>query len=199
MLLLTRIARYSRLLNLQTAMRSVLHVLFAILELMLNTTANLYDQYTDRVRAATVSFHDYGGVHAFSGAIATVKCFEDNSYVRISLEEPGEGRILLVDGGQSMRCALLGDKLAQLAYDNGWSGLIINGCIRDSEIIRTISIGVKALATCPVKSEKKNLGETGVHLHFAGLTFKPGQYIYADCDGVLLAEKMLEQPASGEA
>lgn len=163
------------------------------LNLMNNTTADLCDQYADQVQAAAVSsFRDYGGAAAFSGMVATVKCFEDNSCVRASLEEPGEGRVLLVDGGSSMRCALLGDKLARLACDNGWSGVIVNGCIRDSKILRTIAIGVKALASCPVKSEKKNLGEAGVKLHFAGLTFKPGQYIYADRDGVLLAEKALE-------
>lgn len=158
---------------------------------MLNTTADLYDRYSKQVQVATGGFCDYGGIYAFSGIIATVQCFEDNSLVRASLEKPGHGHVLLVDGGQSRRCALLGDQLAQLAYNNGWSGLIINGCIRDSEIIKKIAIGVKALATCPAKSDKKNLGQTDVPLHFAGLRFTPGHYVYADRDGVLIAEEEL--------
>ena len=159
---------------------------------MEKSTPDLYDQHADLVQVATSAFRDYGGVRAFCGVIATVQCFEDNSLVRASLEQPGKGQVLLVDGGQSMRCALLGDRLAQLAHDNGWSGLVINGCIRDSGIIQTIAIGVKALACCPAKSKKRNLGQSGVELHFAGLNFRPGQYVYADQDGILVADKALE-------
>lgn len=115
---------------------------------MLNTTADLYDRHPEQVQVATSGFCDYGGVYAFWGTIATVQCFEDNSLVRSSLEQPGQKRVLVVDGGRSVRCALLGDQLARIAHTNGWSGLIINGCIRDSEIIKTIDIGIKAVGTC---------------------------------------------------
>ena len=157
------------------------------------STADLYDLHSDRVQVCTGSFCDYGGTDAFAGVIETVRCFEDNSQVRASLERPGKGRVLLVDGGASKRCALLGDKLAQLACDNAWSGIIVNGCIRDSAIIRTIAIGVKALGTCPAKSEKRNLGETNVEVHFGGLNYRPGCYLYADRDGILIAETALSE------
>jgi regulator of ribonuclease activity A len=121
----------------------------------------------------------------------TVKVFEDNSLVRSALEESGEGRILVVDGGGSMRCALLGDQLAELAEENDWAGVIVNGCIRDSAAIAEIPIGVKAIGVHPLKSVKRGVGERDIPVRFAGVTFLPGHYIYADEDGLLVSEKPL--------
>ena len=115
-------------------------------------TTDLCDEFADRLQVAEPIFGDYGNELMFSGPIVTLKVFEDNSLVRAALEEPGEGRVLVVDGGGSMRCALLGDQLAELAEENDWAGVVVNGCIRDSAAIADISIGVKALGVHPLKS-----------------------------------------------
>lgn len=154
-------------------------------------TADLYDQYGDILQVATPMFNNYGGRKQYSGAISTVKCHEDNSLVRTALEEAGEGRVLVVDGGGSLRCALLGDMLAELGIKNGWSGIIVYGCIRDSAAISQMDIGVKGLNTNPKKSVKKDIGEREVPVSFAGVSFIPGHYIYADEDGFLVSEKQL--------
>ncbi len=154
-------------------------------------TADLYDEHGDSLQVATPMFNDYGGNRMFFGAIATVKCHEDNSFVRSTLEQPGEGRVLVVDGGGSLRCALLGDMLAELAIKNGWSGVIIYGCIRDSAAIGNMEIGVKALNTNPKKSVKKEIGECGITVTFAGVDFVPGYYLYADEDGVVVSKNKL--------
>ncbi|MBL8251882.1 MAG: ribonuclease E activity regulator RraA, partial [Candidatus Competibacter sp.] len=114
-------------------------------------TTDLCDEFSDRLQVAEPLFGDYGGEALFCGSIATLKVFEDNSLVRTALEEPGKGRVLVVDGGGSMRCALLGDQLAELAEENDWVGVVVNGCIRDSAAIAEIGIGVKALGVHPLK------------------------------------------------
>jgi regulator of ribonuclease activity A len=134
---------------------------------------------------------DYGGNTSFYGSLATVKVFEDNVLVREALETAGQGRVLVVDGGGSTRCALVGDRLAQLAYENGWTGIIVDGCIRDSDEISRIPIGVKARHAVPKKSAKRGAGERDVPVRFAGLTFTPGDYLYADPDGIIVAERDL--------
>ena len=134
-------------------------------------------------------FKDLGGNLAFSGEVATVKCFENNPLVRKALEEDGRGRVLVVDGGASRRCALLGDNIAEMAYKNGWSGIIINGCIRDSADIARMPLGVKAITTYPLKSSKRDLGLRDVAVTFAGATFRPGDWVHADGDGVLVSKK----------
>lgn len=151
-----------------------------------HATTDISDALGDAARVAAPVFTDYGGRKAFSGQITTVKCFEDNSLVRQALETPGEGRVLVVDGSGSTNCALLGDMLASLALNNGWAGIVVNGCIRDSAEIAGIGIGVKALATHPRKSRKQGLGERDVPLAFAGIEFKPGEYLYADPDGIVV-------------
>lgn len=156
----------------------------------MNTT-DLSDKYPDLVAIPEPIFGDFGGVEVFSGPIATVKTFEDNTLVRATLETPGMGRVLVVDGGGSMRCALLGDNLARLAIDNGWAGVVVNGCIRDAAAIGDMPIGVKALATHPRKSAKQNYGWTGVPVEFAGVAFAPGHYLYADLDGIVVAPHAL--------
>ena len=150
-------------------------------------TADLCDDNSDQLSVATPMFRDFGKRISFGGPIATVKCFEDNSLVRQQLETAGNGRVLIIDGGGSMRCAMVGDLLAKLGADNDWSGIIVYGCIRDSGVIATIDIGVKAMATHPLKSVKKGVGEIDVPVHFADVDFIPGQYVYADEDGVILS------------
>lgn len=153
---------------------------------MTQATTDISDALGDAARVAAPIFSDYGGRKGFSGQIATVKCFEDNTLVRQALEEAGEGRVLVVDGGGSTNCALLGDMLASLALRNGWAGIVVNGCIRDSAEIASIDIGVKALATHPRKSRKQGLGDREVRVDFAGIEFKPGEHLYADADGVVV-------------
>ena len=146
------------------------------------------DVTTNRtVQIAAPIFRDFGGNIRFSGQISTVLCYENNPLVRKALEEKGNGRVLVVDGGASLRCALLGDQIAAMAAKNGWSGIIINGCIRDSEDIGKMSIGVKALSTFPLKSSKRDSGLRDVPVNFAGVIFKPGEFVYADKDGILVS------------
>ena len=154
-------------------------------------TADLCDTHLQELQHIALPLKDYGGVTAFYGEIATVQCFEDNSLVKKTLQEAGRNRVLLVDGGGSKRYALLGDLLAQLAIDNHWCGVVINGCIRDSDIIATLNIGVKALATNPRKSEKRDRGICNVELNFGGVNCKPGDWLYADSDGVVVSTKSL--------
>jgi len=155
-------------------------------------TADLCDEYSERLRIAAPMFGNYGGRKAFCGAVSTVKAFEDNSLVREALQEQGEGRVLVVDGGGSLRCALLGDQLATLAQRNGWAGVLVYGCIRDSGDIARIDIGVKALNTHPLKSVKLGLGERDVSVSLAEVTIHKGDYLYADEDGVVIADAPLD-------
>jgi len=154
-------------------------------------TADLYDEHADKVQVALSIFKDFGGKKKFHGQISTVRVFEDNSLVRTALEEQGIGKVLVVDGGESLRCALIGDLLAKLGKDNGWQGIVVSGCIRDSAVIAMIDIGIKALNTNPRKSVKKGAGERDIPLAFAGVTFKPGDYIYADEDGILVSPRKI--------
>jgi regulator of ribonuclease activity A len=154
-------------------------------------TADLCDDFSNELQIVEPGFLSYGGNTSFSGRISTVKCFEDNSRVREQLSTPGEGRVLVVDAGGSRRCAMLGDLLAAKAVDNGWSGVVMYSLIRDSAEIGTMPLGVMALGTHPLKSEKKNLGEIDLAVIFAGVTFKPGEWLYADEDGIVVSSKAL--------
>ena len=150
-------------------------------------TADLCDDHGDRLQIAEPGFSSYGGKPRFHGEIVTLKLFEDNSLVREAVGSAGDGKVLVVDGGGSLRCALLGDLLAARAVENGWSGLLINGCIRDSADIARMPLGVRALATHPLKSVKRGVGETNVPVRFAGVTFRPGDTLYADEDGIVIS------------
>lgn len=150
-------------------------------------TADLCDQHEDKIKVAEPIFRGYGANPTFAGRIATVKVFEDNVLVRQALTEKGDGRVLVVDGGGSLRCALVGDQLAELACANGWSGIVVYGCIRDSATIDKIALGVRALATHPLKSIKKGAGDRNIPVTFAGVTFVPDQCLYADEDGVIVS------------
>ena len=154
--------------------------------------ADLCDKHEARVRAGEVRvlepmLNAYGGRDAFHGRIATLKLFEDNSLVRKALESAGEGRVLVIDGGGSLRCALVGDQLAALGVKNGWAGIVVYGCIRDSRAIGEMDLGVLALDSHPLKSIKKNVGEADIPVSFGGVTFTPGDYLYADEDGLLVS------------
>ncbi len=154
-------------------------------------TADLYDEFGESLRIVAPLFRDYGAIVCFAGPVSTCKCFEDNSYVRAALEEPGNGRVLVVDGGGSLRCALVGDKLAALGERNGWAGIVVYGCIRDAESIGKIQMGVKALATNPRKSVKRDVGERDIALRFGEVVIDVNDYLYADADGVVLSESKL--------
>jgi regulator of ribonuclease activity A len=155
------------------------------------TTADLCDAFAPSLQLAQPLFRDYGGTPRFAGPIDTVRVFEDNVLVRQALEAPGRGRVLVVDGGGSLRAALVGGRLAALARENGWAGLIVNGCIRDAAETRRIPIGIKALNTSPMRSGKSGAGERAVGVSFAGVAFTPGHFVYADEDGVVVAERSL--------
>lgn len=139
-------------------------------------------------------FQSFGGRTAFSGPIATLKVFEDNSLVRAAVEQPGEGRVLVVDGGGSLRCALVGGNLAVLAAENGWAGVVVNGAVRDVDEIDTQPIGVRALAAHPRRSEKgMHSGQIGIPVIFAGVVFREGEWVCADRDGIVV---LPQAPAS---
>lgn len=126
-----------------------------------------------------------------TGQVVTLKAYEDNSYVRALLSEDGKGKVLVVDGGGSRRCALVGDQIAQLAIDNQWGGLIIYGCIRDSQAINQMDIAIKAIGTCPLKSVKRNVGVIKEDLVIEGTIIKENQFVYSDADGILFSDRKL--------
>lgn len=150
-------------------------------------TADLCDQFGEQLTVVAPMFRNFGGLRRFGGAMVTLKCFEDNSLVREIFSEPGSGRVLVVDGGGSFRCALVGDQLAALAVKNGWAGAVVYGCIRDSEALREMPLGMLALAAHPQKSIKRGVGERGLNLQFGAAVFRSGEYLYADEDGIVLS------------
>ncbi len=150
------------------------------------STPDLSDRAPE-ARAIELPFRNYGGRRRFGGRAVTIKCHEDNSLVKQCVGEAGEGRVIVVDGGGSRRRALLGDMLAEQAAANGWAGLVINGVIRDVDEIGDTELGVQALGTCPVKTEKLGVGQRDIPLHFGGVDIAPGDYIYADNNGVLVS------------
>ncbi|MDN5937732.1 MAG: ribonuclease E activity regulator RraA [Salinisphaera sp.] len=154
-------------------------------------TTDLCDKYESELQIADPLFSDFGARLDFAGPISTVKCFEDNTQVRAALEEPGAGRVLVVDGGGSDRCALLGGNLAALAHENGWAGVLVYGCLRDTDEIAETPLGVKALAPHPRKSDKRGGGQRDVAVRFAGVDFAAGAWLYADGDGVIVSASQL--------
>ena len=136
-------------------------------------------------------FRSFGARKTFGGQVVTVKCYEDNSRVKELLATDGTGKVLVVDGGASMRCALMGDMIAESAVKNHWNGVIIYGCVRDVDAIATLDLGVHALASIPQKSTRKGVGETGLTLSFGGVTIAQDDYIYADNNGIVIAKEAL--------
>ena len=156
--------------------------------MMTTALADLYDEYGEKLRVAAPIFYDFGGKVEFEGSVAIVKVFEDNTLVRAALEQPGNGQVLVVDGGGSLRCALVGDMLGALGVKNGWSGMLIYGCVRDAAPLSLLPIGIKALATNPRKSAPRGEGDKNLSVRFAEISIHPGDYLYADRDGVILAD-----------
>jgi regulator of ribonuclease activity A len=149
-------------------------------------TADVFDAHRDAAQSCELQLSQFGGLSAFAGPISTVRCLEDNVLLKRRLSEPGAGRVLVVDGGGSFRCALLGDTIAGLARDNGWAGIVIWGCVRDLAALRTIPLGIKALGSNPRPSAKTGEGELDVPVTFGGVTFQPGAMLYSDDDGVVV-------------
>jgi len=156
------------------------------------STADICDEFPGQLQVLEPLFTDFGGRKKFSGEIVTIKCYEDNSLVKSTLASAGPGKVLVVDGGGSLRCALLGDMLGALAIENGWHGVLVNGCVRDVEILRDMHLGVRAIACYPVKSNKRGEGQLNVLVRFAGVGFEPGQFLYADENGIVVASEKLE-------
>jgi regulator of ribonuclease activity A len=155
---------------------------------------DLCDEYPDLVRVMSPLFRNFGGHSSFGGPITTIKCHEDNSLVAQAVDEFGEGRVLVVDGGGSMRCALLGDNLALKAANNAWAGILIYGCVRDVDQLAEMSLGIQAIASMPLKSVKRDIGLRDEVVTFGGISFVPGEYVYADNNGVLVSPQALSMP-----
>ena len=158
---------------------------------MTPSTPDLCDRFGDLLQVAEPRFRDYGGTVAFAGTIETLKVLEDNALVRRVLETPGRGRVLVVDGDGSLRCALVGGRLAALAAENDWRGIVVHGAVRDAAELAAAATGVKALALSPRKSGKVGTGVQGAPVRFAGVTFMPGHFLWADADGLVVAERDL--------
>ncbi len=151
----------------------------------------LCDAHPELVRVLEPMLSNFGGREAFAGRIETIKCFEDNSLIADVVKTPGAGKVLVVDAGGSLRCGMLGDNLANAASSNGWAGIVIYGCVRDVDELAQIDLGVQALAPHPMKSIKKGQGEQGLVLRFGGVEFVPGEYLYADNNGLLVSAQAL--------
>ncbi|PVZ67653.1 ribonuclease E activity regulator RraA [Pelagibaculum spongiae] len=155
------------------------------------STPDLCDQFPKQVSVLDPVYKSFGGNESFCGEVVTVKCFEDNSKVKQLVDTDGTGKVMVVDAGGSMRRACLGDMLAEKAQNNGWAGIIIYGCVRDVEILKTLNIGVQALGSHPMKTDKRGLGDINIPLQFSGVTVIPGNYIYADLNGIIVSDKAL--------
>lgn len=158
------------------------------------STPDLCDAYPKSVRVLEPMLVNFGGVDAFCGQAVTVKCFEDNSVVKELAASPGSGRVMVVDGGGSMRRALMGDQVAAQAAENGWAGAVIFGCVRDVDELAVTELGIQALGAVPVKTEKRGIGDRDVAVTFGGVTFMPGDWVYADNNGVIVADRELVPP-----
>ncbi|BFM06443.1 ribonuclease E activity regulator RraA [Halioxenophilus aromaticivorans] len=155
-------------------------------------TPDICDAYPDDVRVLHLALNSYGGKSNFYGEVVTIKCHEDNSLVKEQASKPGNGRVMVVDGGGSLRRALLGDMIAEAAVKNGWAGLVIYGCVRDVDALADLSLGVKALASIPLKTEKRGIGDLNVELEFGGAVIKAGDTVYADNNGVVFSDSALD-------
>ncbi|GGJ07189.1 ribonuclease E activity regulator RraA [Halopseudomonas pertucinogena] len=156
-------------------------------------TPDLCDAYPD-VAVVEPMFANFGGHDSFGGEIVTVKCFEDNSVVKELVEKDGTGKVMVVDGGGSLRRALLGDMLAEKAAGNGWEGIIIYGCVRDVDVLIQTALGIQALASHPMKTDKRGIGDLNVPVTFGGVTFRPGEFVYADNNGIIVSPVALKMP-----
>lgn len=156
------------------------------------STPDLCDAHPEHVRVLIgLHWHSYGGRSAFGGQVETARCFEDNSVVKQHLHTSGDGKVLVVDGGNSMRHALIGDQIAANAAQNGWSGVIIHGACRDVDELARLDIGIFALGSVPIRSVRRGEGQLNIPVNFGGVAFHPGDYVYADLNGVIVADRSL--------
>ena len=155
-------------------------------------TSELCDFYTDQVDVVEPIFSSFGSVNNFYGKVTTVKCFESNGLIAEVLEENGEGRVLVIDGGGAVRRGLIDAELAQLAADNGWEGIIVYGAVRQIHQLENLNIGIHALAPIPVSADENKSGESDIPVNFGGVTFFPEDYIYADLTGIILSQEPLD-------
>ncbi|TPW76450.1 ribonuclease E activity regulator RraA [Schumannella soli] len=153
---------------------------------MTTSTADLFDARGDELQSLALPLHNLGGMPRFEGAVRTVRCFEDNALLKSILQTPGDGAVLVIDGGGSLATALMGDLIAQLAVDHGWAGAVINGCVRDRVALSTMPLGVKALGSNPRKSTKTGSGDADIVVEFGGVVFRPGTRLWSDEDGILV-------------
>jgi regulator of ribonuclease activity A len=151
-------------------------------------TADLVDDIGPAVRSCDAQFRQFGGRPEFAGRVSTVRCFEDNALLKSVLSAPGDGGVLVIDGGGSLHTALVGDVIAELAHGNGWAGLVVHGAVRDAATLRTLDVGIKALGTNPRKSTKTGAGERDVTVEFGGIRFVPGEIAYSDDDGIVVTD-----------
>ena len=158
---------------------------------MTTATADLCDAHPDQVKVCQIPFRSFGQVSAFNGPIRTLSVLDDNALVRQVLERPGQGAVLVVNGGGSLKRALVGDNLASLAIDNGWAGIVVHGAVRDSAVLNTMDVGVKAVGTIPVRADRDAIGEIDIPTAFGGVIFTPGDWLYADADGVIVSAERL--------
>ena len=161
-------------------------------------TSELCDLYAEQVDVVEPIFSSFGGVSNFYGKVTTVKCFESNGLIAEVLEENGEGRVLVIDGGGAVRRGLIDAELAQLAVDNGWVGIIVYGAVRQIQQLENLDIGIHALAPIPVSADESTAGESDVPVNFGGVTFFPEDYIYADLTGIILSQEPLDLDDSDE-
>ena len=161
-------------------------------------TSELCDLYAEQVDVVEPIFSSFGGVSNFYGKVTTVKCFESNGLIAEVLEENGEGRVLVVDGGGAVRRGLIDVELAQLAVDNGWEGIIVYGAVRQIQQLENLDIGIHALAPIPVSADESSAGESDIPVNFGGVTFFPEDYIYADLTGIILSQEPLDLDDSDE-
>ena len=161
-------------------------------------TSELCDLYAEQVDVVEPIFSSFGGVSNFYGKVTTVKCFESNGLIAEVLEENGEGRVLVIDGGGAVRRGLIDAELAQLAVDNGWEGIIVYGAVRQIQQLENLDIGIHALAPIPVSADESTAGESDIPVNFGGVTFFPEDYIYADLTGIILSQEPLDSDDSDE-
>ncbi len=161
-------------------------------------TCDLCDLHRDDDAAADANFRvlppvfgHYGARKVYCGPVSTVRCFEDNSFVKVAVDSPGQGRVLVVDGGGSLRRALLGGNLAAAAARNGWAGVLVDGCVRDAAELRACELGISALALMPMPPIKRNVGQADVAVQVQGVWVRPGDWVYADADGIVVAARAL--------
>ncbi|GAL10646.1 ribonuclease E inhibitor RraA [Vibrio astriarenae] len=159
---------------------------------MKDITPDICDHFAEQVQLLSLPLQNFGQRSAFWGEVVTICCYHDNSKVREVLSQPGHGKVLFVDGNGSCQKALMGDELAVLAIENGWEGVIVYGAIRDVAALSEMDLGVKALAACPFKTEKRGLGQVNVTITMQNYMVQPGDYVYADWNGILIAEQELD-------